>query len=173
MIIDLSEILKDVGGVMRVSGKAELENTEFLGEEFVFSDGLMVDGKITNNTKSLHFTAAVSGKVKVHCARCMQEIEEAVNFELSEFLVREEQAPAGNDDEDTVVFTGEEIDIDELIVNNFLLNASGKYLCSDDCKGLCPKCGKNLNFGDCECQDDEMDPRWVALAKIMDDSKTE
>lgn len=173
MIIDLSGILKDVGGVIKVCGKAELDNTEFLGEEFVFPDGLTVDGKITNNTKSLHFTADVSGRMLVHCARCMEKIEKNVEFEISEFLVREEQAEQISDDDDAVVFAGEEIDIDELIVNNFLINVPGKYLCSEDCKGLCPKCGKNLNLGVCDCSDDEIDPRWAALAEIIKNSETE
>ena len=173
MIIDLSDIQKDVGGVMKVFGKAELDNTEFLGEEFVFPDGLCVDGKITNNTKSLQFNANVSGRMIVHCARCMQEIEQPVDFDISEFLVREELSEEIGDDDDAVVFSGEEIDIDELIINNFLLNVPGKYLCNEDCKGLCSKCGKNLNLGVCDCSDDEIDPRWAALAEIMKNSETE
>lgn len=173
MIINLSGILKDVGGVIKVCGKADLANTEFLGEEFVFPEGLTVDGKITNNTKSLHFTADVSGKMIVHCARCMKEIEEPVEFKISEFLIREESAESTGEDDDAVIFSGEEIDIDELIINNFLLNVSGKYLCSEDCKGLCTKCGRNLNLGKCDCSDDEIDPRWAALAEIMKNSETE
>jgi uncharacterized protein len=172
MIIDLSSILKDIGGAIDVCGKAELEDTDFLGEEFVFPDGLTINGKITNNTKSLHLTADVSGKVKVHCARCMEEIEEPVSFKISEFLVSEEQA-TDSDDDDAVVFSDDKIDIDELIINNFLLNSSGKYLCSEDCKGLCPSCGKNLNHGECNCSDDSIDPRWAALAEIIKNSKTE
>lgn len=173
MIIDLSGILKDIGGVVKICEKADLQNTEFLGEEFVFTDGLLVDGKIANNTKSLHLSADVSGKMQVHCARCMCEIEEIVEFKISEYLVREEDAAQVSEDDDAVIFSGEKIDIDELILNNFLMNVSGKYLCSEDCKGLCPNCGKNLNLGECDCSDNEIDPRWAALAEIMKNSETE
>lgn len=173
MIIDLSGIIKDDEDVITVSGKTELPSMDFLGEEFKFDDGLTVDGKITNNSKSLLFTAVVSGNVTVHCARCTEEIKQLVKFKVSEYLVREEQAENMGDDDDAVVFSGEEIDIDDIIINNFLLNTSGKYLCREDCRGLCPKCGKNLNMGDCGCPDDEIDPRWAALAEIMKNSETE
>ena len=173
MIIDLSGIIKDDEDVITVSGKTELPSMDFLGEEFKFDDGLTVDGKITNNSKSLLFTAVVSGNVTVHCARCTEEIKQPVKFQVSEYLVREEQAENMDDDDDAVVFGGEEIDIDDIIINNFLLNTSGKYLCREDCRGLCPKCGKNLNLGDCGCPDDEIDPRWAALAEIMKNSETE
>ena len=173
MIIDLSGIIKDDEDVITVSGKTELPSMDFLGEEFKFDDGLTVDGKITNNSKSLLFTAVVSGSVTVHCARCTEEIKQLVKFKVSEYLVREEQAENMGDDDDAVVFSGEKIDIDDIIINNFLLNASGKYLCREDCRGLCPKCGKNLNLGDCGCPDDEIDPRWAALAEIMKNSETE
>ena len=173
MIIDLSGIIKDDEYVITVSGKTELPSMDFLGEEFKFDDGLTVDGKITNNSKSLLFTAVVSGSVTVHCARCTEEIKQPVKFKVSEYLVREEQDENMGDDDDAVVFSGEKIDIDDIIINNFLLNASGKYLCREDCRGLCPKCGKNLNLGDCGCPDDEIDPRWAALAEIMKNSETE
>lgn len=173
MIIDLSSILKDIGGVINVCDTLALDNTEFLGEEFVFPNGLLIDGKITNNTKSLHFQAKISGKMLVRCARCMEEIEKDISFEISELLIRDKEAEHISDDDDTIVFSGEKIEIDEIVVNNFLLNASGKYLCSDDCKGLCQKCGKNLNHGDCNCSDNEIDPRWAALAEIIKNSETE
>ena len=112
-------------------------------------------------------------KMQVHCARCMCEIEEIVEFKISEYLVREEDAAQVSEDDDAVIFSGEKIDIDELILNNFLMNVSGKYLCSEDCKGLCPNCGKNLNLGECDCSDNEIDPRWAALAEIMKNSETE
>ena len=60
-----------------------------------------------------------------------------------------------------------------ILINNFLMNVSGKYLCKEDCKGLCSKCGQDLNVGECNCSDEEIDPRWAALAEIMKNSDTE
>jgi len=172
MIIDLSSILKDYAGSMELCEKLELENTDFLGEEFTFPDGLFVNGKITNNTKSLHLLAKVTGTMMVHCARCMKEISRNVDFEVSEVLVRDDDNSA-NTDEDVVVFSGHTVDIDDIIINHFLMNVEAKFLCSEDCKGLCPKCGQDLNVRDCGCSDDEIDPRWAALAEIIKNSDTE
>ena len=64
----------------------------------------------------------------------------------------------------------EEIDIYEVVLNNFLMNVEGKYLCMEDCKGLCTKCGADLNNGECGCDNDDIDPRWAKLAEIMKNS---
>lgn len=173
MIIDLSSILKDYDGSMQVCLKCDLENTDFLGEEFSFPDGLLVNGKITNNTKSLHLEAKVTGKIIAHCARCMTPVEESVDFDISEILVREDNENV-SDDEDVIVFSGYTLDIDDIVINNFLMNISAKFLCKEDCKGLCPKCGQDLNISDCNCdKEEEIDPRWAALAEIMKNSDTE
>ena len=49
------------------------------------------------------------------------------------------------------------------------MNLPGRFLCSEDCKGLCPKCGADLNLGDCGCDKEDIDPRWADLQKIMKD----
>lgn len=172
MIIDLSSIIKDYDGSMDLDIKSDLENTDFLGEEYKFVDGLNIKGKITNNTKSLFLKAKVTGKMLVHCARCLKEICEDVDFDISEILVKDDSTESPVDD-DVVVFSGNELDIDDIVINNFLMNISAKFLCSEDCKGLCPKCGQDLNIAECSCSDDEIDSRWAELAKIMKNSDTE
>ena len=73
----------------------------------------------------------------------------------------------GNHDEAADVFAGMELDLTEIVVSNILLNLSYKYLCSEDCKGLCPHCGTDLNLQDCDCDKEYIDPRWEKLAEIM------
>lgn len=172
MIIDLSSILKDYGGVMKVCVKSDFRDTDFLGEKFSFPEGLLVDGRITNNTKSLHLSAKVTGKLVTECARCLKPVEDDISFDISEILVRDDDKDKVTD-EDVVIFSGYTLDIDDIVIDNFLMNISGKYLCKEDCKGLCPKCGQDLNLGECECSDEEIDPRWAALAEIMKNSDTE
>ena len=164
MIIDLSDIIKDYGGKMNVSASVEMNEVDFLGESFIFQKPLTVNGTIQNNTKSLEFTAKAEGEMLVRCARCQKPITVPVKFRINEVLAGED-----NDltDEDIIVFSGEEIDISEIVVNSFLMNVSAKYLCSEDCKGLCMKCGADLNEGDCGCDNTEIDPRWADLQEIM------
>ncbi|MCX7714221.1 MAG: DUF177 domain-containing protein [Clostridia bacterium] len=171
MIIHVSDILKDYGGKINVSGEVSIDSAEFLGENFVFSSPVRVDGKVVNNGKALEFDAVCHGKMKVHCARCMKEIECGFNFDVHETLAQDDgEVPH---DEDIVLFSGDYIDVTDIIINNFLMNVSARYLCSGDCKGLCPTCGADLNEGSCKCKNQNVDPRWATLVDIIKSSDTE
>ena len=60
------------------------------------------------------------------------------------------------------------VDLDELVREQILLALPTRSLCREDCKGLCPKCGADLNAGRCSCEQGEIDPRWSALAGLKD-----
>ena len=66
---------------------------------------------------------------------------------------------------------GYSIDTDALLRNEISLNWPVKILCREDCKGLCPVCGRNLNEGDCGCDTFVPDPRMAALKDIFERSK--
>jgi uncharacterized protein len=65
----------------------------------------------------------------------------------------------------------DKIDLSEDVRDYALLALPMKKLCSENCKGLCPKCGKNLNDGPCECRDEKIDPRWEPLQKLKTKNK--
>lgn len=165
MLIDLTDIIKDYGGKLELSEEFDMPKQHFLGEDFVFEGKCVLKGHIFNNTKMLELKADVTGKATVHCSRCGKPMSIDVNFPISEVLARDDVSYPEEDE--VVSYSGNEIELDEIITNSFLMNVSGKYLCSEDCRGLCPKCGKNLNDGDCGCDRDVMDPRWEKLAEIM------
>ena len=167
MILDVSKILKETGGKIDINTELSFEDIDFLGESFHFEKPLSLEGKIYNNGKSLRLTVEASGEVGVHCARCMKPMTAQIQFDVEEDFMQDEGEEV---DEDVILFSGTKIDLSDVVLNSFFMNASGKYLCSDDCKGLCPKCGKNLNEGDCDCEDDTIDPRWAGLKEIMDKS---
>ena len=166
MKIDLSEIKKDYGAKASVSETFDVGEIEFMGETYLFPQPLSLKGSITNNTKSLHLEAKVTGTMQAHCARCMRPAEVPVSFRIDEILA-EEDSVSESDEEDVVLYHGDHITLDELIVNSFLMHVPGRFLCREDCKGRCFRCGKDLNEGSCDCDTEEIDPRWAALAKIM------
>ena len=165
MLLDVSKILKETGGKIDINTELCFDDVDFLGENFHFVKPLALNGKIYNNGKSLRLTLDVSGEMTVHCARCMTPLNTEINFEVTEDFMQDEGEET---DEDVILFSGTKIDILDVVSNCFFMNVSGKYLCSEDCRGLCPKCGKNLNEGDCDCEDDDIDPRWAGLKAIMD-----
>ena len=63
-------------------------------------------------------------------------------------------------------FDGDQADLDDILTTAVVLNMDSKLLCSEDCKGLCPKCGADLNLGPCGCKP-EMDPRLAVLQQFL------
>lgn len=168
MTIDVSSILKEIGGRIDIDGSVLLPDTEFLGE-YHFSKPLSVKGSVSNNGKSLTLRTVAEGHMTTSCARCMKEITVPVSFEIDENLARDDGEVS--EDEDIILFHDTSFEIDDIVYDNFLMSIEGKYLCKEDCKGLCPTCGKDLNEGDCGCSDQIIDPRWSGLLDIMKDNE--
>ena len=78
-----------------------------------------------------------------------------------------ELANEENEDEWVFPLEGDSADLDEIIRTVFVLNLDSKLLCKEDCKGLCHRCGTNLNHGPCTCQK-ELDPRFAALKQLLE-----
>ena len=74
------------------------------------------------------------------------------------------------DEADSYMEDGE-LDVDRLIYNEILVNWPAKVLCKPDCKGICPKCGTNLNLETCDCEPGELDPRMAAFQDVFNKFK--
>jgi uncharacterized protein len=73
-------------------------------------------------------------------------------------------------DLDFAVFENEQIDLDELVLEQLELSLPSRVLCSEECRGLCPQCGADLNVEQCNCKP-QIDPRWQALADLKAESE--
>lgn len=101
-----------------------------------------------------------------NCSRCLVPVSKEYE-RVYEHVVMEEVQDADSDGELILAPDGM-LNLDELIMSDLLLDLQGVMLCSEDCRGLCPKCGKNLNLGDCGCDSREPDPRFDALRKFLE-----
>lgn len=81
------------------------------------------------------------------CNRCLTLTRKELCHNISHVIVN--KLNDEEDFEDYIVIEGDELDLDELIYSDIILLTPTKFLCKEDCKGLCPTCGKNLNEGDC------------------------
>lgn len=105
------------------------------------------------------------GKYTTECARCLRELEVPVDIESNFCVVNKEK----KDDNDSVLFAPEgKLDLTEVADGLFFMELPSKHLCSPDCKGLCQKCGKDLNIGKCDCNEKNIDPRLAVLKKLLD-----
>jgi uncharacterized protein len=113
------------------------------------------------------------------CSRCLKPLEETLPIEFEEEFktvvdVRSgqpvEEAP---DEDDFVIDESHTLDLTEAIRQYREASAVMQPLCRPDCRGLCPVCGQDLNFGDCDCNAAPIDNRWSALAGLLPNTDIE
>ncbi|MBQ3053795.1 MAG: DUF177 domain-containing protein [Clostridia bacterium] len=160
---DISSIVTNNGGKISFHGKSVISSVTFCGSEYSFPEGMELSGEIAKSAGDFIVNATVSGKVSTLCARCGKPVTEDFSFEMQETLVKD-KASCANDD--AIVFTGNEIDLGALALDSFFVNTSSRYLCNEECKGLCPVCGINLNEKECDCTTQASDPRFDILNNL-------
>ncbi|WP_432737985.1 YceD family protein [Maridesulfovibrio sp. FT414] len=106
-----------------------------------------------------------SGSVIISCDRCTADYKHKISTEFEEF---EQVAESEKDEESPVVRTkdGLKLNIGALLWENFAIALPVKPLCKEECKGLCDKCGADLNKGKCQCNKDEGDPRLAVFRNL-------
>ena len=158
------ELLADLrqSGVLKTKGRAE-QLAEHRG------------GK--NVVKDIRVVGDFSTEVEVRCARCIEPVPTKVGggFDL---LYRPLGVDAGRDERsiseaETEIgyYSGEGIDLEDVLREQILLALPAKIVCRESCRGLCPRCGKNLNVESCACEEEPPDPRWAALADLKNKLK--
>jgi len=110
------------------------------------------------------------------CSRCLEPFVQPVDvpfqlrYQPHAMNRGEDEREIEEDDLSTAFYENDEIDLGQLMREQFLLSLPMKPLCGDDCKGLCPECGTNLNRATCDCRNDWEDPRLAVLKKLKTDS---
>jgi uncharacterized protein len=96
-------------------------------------------------------------------------VEERTVAELEEEFIHSSQALSLDEEtrEEVRVFTGEEIDLRDAVEEALILALPMKVLCRPDCQGLCPRCGRELEEGPCECPEEEINERWAEFRKLL------
>ena len=156
IIVKVDERLEGAGSALPLSGHIDEHGYSLGDHEFELPQGIDYDLVLTNAGEGI----LASGLVRAHmvgtCDRCLEPAEFDVASEMDEyFLFQAPPAEELNDDEDEVDFSlvsdEDTIDLSEPIMSALLMETPFVVLCREDCKGLCPTCGANLNEGDCGC----------------------
>ena len=120
-------------------------------------------GRIYNVAGVLRMTGEIETEMVCICDRCGTMFERSKTTKVDVILAEEES----EDNPDLFALQGETVDLDEVLSSCFIMDMDMKVLCSENCKGLCPNCGKNLNLGPCGCRK-EPDPRFAVLEQLLD-----
>lgn len=138
-----------------------------------------VAGTVAKSGGRLLLDAEVTCGIGIACSRCLEEFTLSVKTGFSLVFHRGEGAnipggesnvPGGTDTDDFIILsdiTETRYDIFPRVKEEILLEMPIRFLCSEDCKGICSRCGADLNTGGCECDDAKEDPRWAPLKNIL------
>ncbi|WP_295748017.1 DUF177 domain-containing protein [uncultured Oscillibacter sp.] len=163
MLIDVRPILHTPGKHLEFQFSLDLSDLEFDGRKPV-SRPVEVTGEVRNTADLLELALTAETTLDAVCDRCGKEF--LLEKEVSYRCMLAEELQNGESDEIVLLEDGK-ADAGDLARTAFILGMDSKTLCSEDCKGLCPRCGANLNVGPCSCQK-EPDPRLAALATLLD-----
>ena len=165
MLLGLSKIIDCPGADLPFSTSVDLRDLQY-GESFPVSEPVLASGNVHNTAGVLMMTGQVRTTIHGVCDRCAQDFDRDINIPLNVVLVTE-LSNEENEDEWVFPLVGDSADLEDIVRTVFVLNLDSKLLCSEDCKGLCCRCGKNLNDGPCSCQK-EIDPRFAALKQLLE-----
>lgn len=116
-----------------------------------------------------YFSGRLSGDVVEPCRRCLEDVQVPVAHDVNIFLAEEGDETAEEDpDVYRVDPRANEIDLRPAVREEWVVTAPAFVLCREDCKGLCPNCGADLNAGPCSCPQ-TTDSRWAALREARND----
>ena len=163
MRLNLQNIIHVPGASLPFEFSMDLSKEEFFGN-YPVTRPVQVEGRVKNIAGMLVLEGEATTLLDCVCDRCMEPFQKEKTVRLYALPA---ESLEGEEDEDMVLLEDGELDVGDLAYTAFVLDMDTKYLCSEDCKGLCPGCGVNLNREACRCRK-PVDPRWAALEQLLD-----
>ena len=168
MIISLNELNKRETGKIDLNFSQKMDTISYCDNKYKLASPVNLVGKIAKNAKDeIHLVADVDFSIIDNCSRCLEPVEVPMSYTIDGFLVSEGFDEDSFEDYDAFIVDTDEVDLVKIIEQTLDFNLPHKVLCKEDCKGICPKCGKDLNDGECGCQTEEIDPRLEVLKELL------
>ena len=152
-----------------VSKYSETISPDFVDNDYkwMYPYNFKVDAFLDKIDKDFRLKVNLTSKSKYTCDRCLKEFES--DFDLNQEQIYKTASATEIIDDDTIILPLDviELDLDKLLNDTVVINHPIKMVCKDDCKGLCIKCGTDLNETECQCTDKDIDPRWDKLRRLI------
>lgn len=165
MKIDLAELFNGSKSEINIDTSFDMSDLVY-GTYNPITDAVAVNGRLFSKADVVYLDINVSFAFYGICDRCADELKKDFSFNVKKIVVEELQNE--DEDDDYIVVKNRTLDLKELVCEEVSLSLPTKILCKDDCKGLCAKCGANLNVSKCDCKKD-VDPRLSALLQLLDE----
>lgn len=168
MKLNVARELRQPGRIGRHSFDMKLGVQEYLGSKLCFTTPLGVEVECVYDGEGFSVRGEAKAAMDSRCALCEKPFSEDVAFSFDErFVVSPEE------DSECYAYKGEELDLQKMLMDNLFLNLPVFSRCSEDCRGLCPVCGMDLNRGQCSCrrEADKPESPFAALGQLLDHDK--
>ena len=141
---------------------------EEVGLDSRFTKELQIEATLQKTSRQLYMQVKIKSGGVFTCDRCLEEFQQDISSGYGVMFVSEQEAVEGDGEEVQVLSADStHVDLADDVRQFVILGLPQKMLCREECAGLCPTCGSNLNLGKCECVQDETDTRWSELQKIL------
>ncbi len=165
MLLDLKPLFAGSKAFLPVAFEMDLSDLEFLGVR-PLKTPVKISGKIVSRAGIVESRLDCKVEYLGNCDRCFTEVEKEYTFEIVRTIVQSLE----NDENDEIVAVPDmQLDLEDFCYADIVMSLPTKLLCKDDCRGLCPDCGFDLNSGDCGCSKKEVDPRLSKLAELLNE----
>jgi uncharacterized protein len=159
-------------GPLALKGEILPSELGFDPSEIQVLGGIQIDIAAEKQSLEVRVRGRLNTDVELACSRCLEPVPFPVATEFDQFYESNADHPLQGEialqESDTEIgfFSGDFIEVSDIAREQILLSLPMKPMCREDCKGLCPHCGKNRNLKDCNCESVLVDPRLVKLMKI-------
>ena len=173
MRIELSDILSVKDKSIDIQADIEMQRFTSKMGDYQIADKQPLNINLHNIGKR-RFTLStdINLELLIPCDRCLKEVKCKMNIEVNKDIdMNESENDGAEDDKDLFFIDENELDIEKLVYNEVLINLPMKILCSENCKGICNRCGANLNSQTCDCDTTELDPRMSKIRDIFNNFK--
>ena len=172
MLVNLSDVLTSEGKVETTTVDLEMKSFESRLGEFLITKKTPVEFTFTNIGVN---KAKVEGSVELtfdtRCDRCLTEVPTTLELQFDRIVTSPDAVTEDEEDDDLSFMEGYQLDVETFVYNEILVNWPAKILCREECKGVCPVCGQNLNIKECGCDTFVPDPRMAAIKDIFNANK--
>jgi len=172
MLINLSDVLSRDEKVVSMEAEVELDSFQSRLGSFPITEKTPLSIRIHNTgNKVLEITGTMELGALIPCSRCLEDVKTMIHLDILRKIDMKltEDDRIKELDEDSYI-TGYDLDVEGLVYDELMSSWPMKVICRDDCKGICSKCGANLNKGDCGCDRTSLDPRMAAFLDVFQNS---
>ena len=172
MTIDILDVISTADKKKEITVQMDMDCFVSADQKFPITGIKPFNLCLTNdNNKQLLISGDTTLDVVVPCDRCLSDVDVTLQIAIDRKVMLADGHVQFAEDEENTFLEEHELDVDRLIYDEILVNWPTKVLCKDDCKGICPVCGQNLNQQDCGCDRQVIDPRMAKFQDIFNEFK--